>query len=137
MTAAQLWKRLLPAGCPPLQPTLKPNAPEGSPNITSCPWVQPPRGPFRQLSAADTVLLVATCSHRVGFVCAGAGGRTLTWCLPNSAGSGGTSCGVFILPGRLPGLQSKNIKQESTLREPNGLFKRLSVSSSLFQRDKL
>lgn len=146
--AVQLWKRLLPAGRPPLQPTLKPNAPEGTPNTASrasCSCVQAPRGPFSQtlrgpfsqLSAEDTVLLVSTCSDSVGFVDTEAGGRKLTWCLFNSAGSRRTSCGVFILTGRLPGFQSKSVKQESTLRDTNSLFKRPSASSSLFQPDKL
>ena len=63
----------------------------------SCCCVQTPRGTRSQLSAQNTVLLVSTCSHRVSFVDSESGGRKLTWCLFNSAGSRRTSCGVFIL----------------------------------------
>lgn len=125
----QLWKRLLPASRPPLQPTLKPNAPKGSPNTASrasCSW----REPFSQLSAEDTVLLVSTCSDKVDFVYTETGAEKLTWCQFNSTGSGQTSCGVFILTGRLPGFQS-------TLGDTHSLFKCPSASSSLFQPDTL
>lgn len=134
----QLWKRLLPAGRLALQPTLKPNAPEGSPNTEgsiSCSCIQTPRGTFSQLSAENTVLLVSTCSDRVAAqsqLCfTESGGGKLTWCLFKRAGSERTSCGVFIRRGRLPGFQSKSVNWESTLRDTNSLFKRPSASSSL------
>lgn len=79
MTAAQPWKRLLPAGRPTLQPTLKPNAPEGSPNTPILPLTSVSCS-RREPSLLLLLLVLQTCSE--------SGGRKAPRCLSELATGG-------------------------------------------------